>query len=160
MFITPTSRHSCSVPPAPSTPTLKDPSHHPHLKAKQHDALSHLCTVLQQHLQAPQVSQSSGSAQGGNRDPPPASGIDRPPVTLLRQKLGEQSHVVAAHGIVQGLTMLAVLIILLRLQQGEDLRNVHQTIVDSLAQNHNVTPEAGACQSPSICNGKHVRERW
>ncbi len=95
--------------------------------------------MLQQQLQTPQVSQSSGSAQGGYWDPPPASSIDRSLVSLLRQKLGEQSHVVAAHGVVQGLTLLVVLILLLRLQQGEDLRNVHQTHVDGLAQNHNVT---------------------
>lgn len=96
--------------------------------------------MLQQHLQAPQVSQSSSSAQGGYWDPPATSNIDRLPVALLRQKVGEQNHVVAAHSIVQGLTLLVVLILLLRLQQGEDLRNVHQTHVDSLAQNHNVAP--------------------
>lgn len=96
--------------------------------------------MLQQHLQAPQVSQSSSSAQWGYWDPPATSSIDRLPVALLRQKVGEQNHVVAAHGIVQGLTLLVVLILLLRLQQGEDLRNVHQTHVDSLAQNHNVAP--------------------
>ena len=115
-----------------STPVLTDPE-------QNSLCVSHLCTVLQQQLQAPQVSVSSSSAQGCHRDPPPAPSIDGPPERLLRQELGEQGHVVAAHCVVQGLTLLAVLILLLGLQQGEDLRNVHQTHVDSSAQNHNVT---------------------
>lgn len=94
--------------------------------------------MFQQQLQAPQVSQSSSSAQGGYWDPPTASSIDRLSVALLRQKVGEQNEVIPAHSVVQGLTLLIVLILLLRLQQGEDLRNVHQTHVDGLAQNHSI----------------------
>lgn len=89
--------------------------------------------MLEQQLQASQVSESSCGAQWGYRDPPATSSIDRLPVALLRQKLREQSYVIATHSIVQGLTLIIVLILILRLQQGEDLRNVHQTHVGSLA---------------------------
>lgn len=81
--------------------------------------------MLQQQLQTPQVSQSGSGAQGGYRDPPPTWSIDVPPVVLLREKLRQQSHVVCAYSAAQSLTLLFVLILLLWLQQGEDLRNVH-----------------------------------
>lgn len=94
--------------------------------------------MLHQHFQTPQVSQSSSSAQWSYRNAPATSSIDRLSVVLLRQKVREQNDVITAHGIVQGLTLLIVLIFLLRLQQGEYLRNVHQTHDDSSAQDHNV----------------------
>lgn len=94
--------------------------------------------MFQQQFKAPQVSQSGSSAQWGYWDPPTTASIDRLPVALLRQKVREQNDIVPAHSVVQGLTLLIVLILLLGLQQGEDLRNVHQTHVDGLAQNHSI----------------------
>lgn len=92
--------------------------------------------MLQQHLQTPQVSQGSSSTQRGYWDAPATSSINRLSVAPLRQKVTQQEDVISAHSTVQGLAPLAVLILIFGLQQREDLRDVHQTHVDSLAQDH------------------------